>query len=59
MIEPVGKEAEWTYAPAELRVATGTTVTFVNRGKAGSQILRIVIRSIPYVPGNASVIVAG
>jgi plastocyanin len=33
VIEPVGKEASWTYAPNELRVAAGTTVTFVNRGK--------------------------
>ena len=33
VIEPAGKEAEWTYAPKELRVAAGTTVTFVNRGK--------------------------
>jgi plastocyanin len=33
VIEPVGKEADWTYAPKELRVAAGTTVTFVNRGK--------------------------
>jgi plastocyanin len=33
VIEPVGKEANWTYAPQELRVATGTTVTFVNKGK--------------------------
>jgi plastocyanin len=33
VIEPVGKEANWTYAPKELRVAAGTTVTFVNMGK--------------------------
>jgi plastocyanin len=33
VIEPVGKEASWTYAPKELRVPTGTTVTFVNRGR--------------------------
>jgi plastocyanin len=33
VIEPAGREADWTYAPKELRVATGTTVTFVNRGK--------------------------
>jgi plastocyanin len=33
VVEPAGKEAEWTYAPKELRVAAGTTVTFVNRGK--------------------------
>ena len=33
VIEPVGKEAQWTYAPQELRVAAGTTVTFVNKGK--------------------------
>ena len=33
VLEPAGKEAEWTYAPKELRVAAGTTVTFVNRGK--------------------------
>ena len=33
VIEPVGKEAAWTYAPHELRVSVGTTVTFVNMGK--------------------------
>ena len=33
VIEPAGREADWTYAPKELRVAAGTTVTFVNRGK--------------------------
>ena len=33
VVEPAGKEADWTYAPKELRVAAGTTVTFVNRGK--------------------------
>ncbi|HUG06121.1 MAG TPA: cupredoxin domain-containing protein [Candidatus Limnocylindria bacterium] len=33
VIEPAGREAEWTYAPQELRVAAGTTVTFVNRGR--------------------------
>ena len=33
VIEPAGREQDWTYAPRELRVSTGTTVTFVNRGK--------------------------
>ena len=33
VVEPVGKEPDWTYAPKELRVAAGTTVTFVNKGK--------------------------
>ena len=33
VVEPVGKEAEWSYAPKELRVSAGTPVTFVNRGK--------------------------
>jgi plastocyanin len=33
VIEPAGKEADWTYSPKELRVAAGTTVMFVNRGK--------------------------
>lgn len=33
VIEPAGREADWTYSPNELRVAKGTTVTFVNRGK--------------------------
>jgi plastocyanin len=33
VIEPAGKEADWTYAPKELRVSAGTTVAFVNRGK--------------------------
>jgi plastocyanin len=28
-----GEEANWTYGPADLKVARGTTVTFVNRGK--------------------------
>jgi len=33
VIEPAGKEANWTYAPNELRVPAGTAVTFVNKGK--------------------------
>ena len=33
VIEPVGREAAWTYAPKELRVSAGTTVKFVNMGK--------------------------
>lgn len=33
VIEPVGREPAWTYAPKELRVTAGTTVTFVNKGK--------------------------
>ena len=33
VLEPAGREPEWSYAPKELRVAAGTTVTFVNRGK--------------------------
>jgi plastocyanin len=33
VIEPVGQEAAWTYAPQELRVAAGTTVKWVNMGK--------------------------
>ena len=33
VIEPVGREAAWTYAPHELKVSAGTTVTFVNMGK--------------------------
>ena len=33
VVEPAGKEPDWTYAPKDLRVARGTTVTFVNRGK--------------------------
>jgi len=33
VIEPAGKEADWAYAPKELRVAAGTTVMFVNKGK--------------------------
>ena len=33
VIEPVGREAAWTYAPQELRVSAGTTVKFVNMGK--------------------------
>ena len=33
VIEPAGKPDDWTYAPKELAVSRGTTVTFVNRGK--------------------------
>jgi plastocyanin len=33
VIEPVGREAAWTYAPHELNVSAGTTVSFVNMGK--------------------------
>lgn len=33
VIEPAGKEPDWTYAPQELRVSAGTTVTFVNMGR--------------------------
>ena len=33
VIEPVGREPAWTYAPQELRVSAGTTVKFVNMGK--------------------------
>jgi plastocyanin len=33
VIEPAGKESAWSFAPHELRVSAGTTVTFVNLGK--------------------------
>lgn len=33
VIEPPGQEASWTYGPAVLKVAKGTTITIVNRGK--------------------------
>jgi plastocyanin len=33
VIEPAGQEANWTYAPALLKVAKGATVSIVNRGK--------------------------
>lgn len=33
VVEPVGREPDWSYAPKELRVAVGTTVSFVNKGK--------------------------
>jgi plastocyanin len=33
VIEPAGQEAKWTYAPAVLKVAKGTAVSIVNRGK--------------------------
>lgn len=33
VIEPAGKPDQWTYAPNELAVAKGTTVSFVNHGK--------------------------
>ena len=32
VIEPTGQEANWTYAPALLKVAKGSVVTIVNRG---------------------------
>ena len=32
VIEPPGQEANWTYGPAVLKVAKGTTITVVNRG---------------------------
>jgi plastocyanin len=33
VIEPAGKPDDWTYAPHEIAVGKGTTVTFVNKGK--------------------------
>lgn len=33
VIEPAGQPDRWTFAPAEISVAKGTTVTFVNHGK--------------------------
>ena len=33
VVEPAGREADWSYSPKELRVSAGTPVTFVNRGK--------------------------
>ncbi len=33
VVEPAGKPDAWSYAPQEIAVARGTTVTFVNRGK--------------------------
>ncbi|HET7700935.1 MAG TPA: cupredoxin domain-containing protein [Candidatus Limnocylindria bacterium] len=33
VVEPAGRPDDWTYAPKELAVARGMTVTFVNRGK--------------------------
>ena len=33
VIEPSGQEANWTYAPALLKVSKGSVVTIVNRGK--------------------------
>ena len=33
VIEPAGQEANWTYAPAVVKVSKGTLVTIVNRGK--------------------------
>jgi plastocyanin len=33
VVEPAGKPNDWTYAPNQIGVAKGTTVTFVNRGK--------------------------
>ena len=33
VVEPAGKPDQWTYTPAELAVAKGTVVTFVNHGK--------------------------
>jgi plastocyanin len=33
VIEPPGQEASWTFAPAVLKVAKGSSITVVNRGK--------------------------
>ena len=33
VIEPPGQQDKWTYGPSVLKVAKGTTVTIVNRGK--------------------------
>ena len=33
VIEPPGQQDKWTYGPRVLKVARGTTVTIVNRGK--------------------------
>lgn len=33
VVEPAGRPGDWTYAPKELAVARGMTVTFVNHGK--------------------------
>ena len=33
VIEPAGQPERWTYAPGDLAVAAGTTVSFVNHGK--------------------------
>ena len=33
VVEPAGQPDKWTFAPAEIAVAKGTTVTFVNHGK--------------------------
>ena len=33
VVEPAGQPDKWTYAPHELAVAKGTTVSFVNHGK--------------------------
>lgn len=33
VVEPAGKPDDWSYAPKELAVPRGTTVTFVNHGK--------------------------
>ena len=33
VVEPAGQRDKWTYAPNELAVPRGTTVTFVNHGK--------------------------
>ena len=33
VLEPAGQPDRWGYAPRELSVPTGTTVSFVNRGK--------------------------
>jgi plastocyanin len=33
VLEPAGKEEQWSYTPLQLTVSQGTTVTFVNHGK--------------------------
>ncbi|HYK97018.1 MAG TPA: cupredoxin domain-containing protein [Candidatus Acidoferrales bacterium] len=33
VFEPAGKPDQWAYTPAEIAVAKGTTIAFVNHGK--------------------------
>ncbi|HZP97789.1 MAG TPA: cupredoxin domain-containing protein [Candidatus Limnocylindria bacterium] len=51
VVEPAGRPDGWGYAPKELAVAKGTTVTFVNQGKE----LHTVTADAPNRPFDLSI----